>query len=106
MASRKPAIITMCALAAAACGAFVFFNYIDRSKLCIQVIAEQWAKEKGLTPDMYIRQNAQFLHMQGATDREVNEAWKKWMSEADSKDHDAAQAAQRMEMLRNRADCN
>lgn len=69
------------------------------------MIAEQWAKEKGLAPDIYIRQNAQFLHMQGATDKEINETWKKWMSEAD-KDHDAAQAAQRMEALRKRANCN
>lgn len=71
-------------LALAVLGAFI---YVNQPKLCMQVIAEIWAKNHNVTPEMYIRQTADFLHMPAATLAELNEAWKKSAADTEFCDH-------------------
>ena len=79
--------------------------YADQPRLCMQVIAKAWAKKHNATPDMYIQQTADSLHVPAASLTELNEAREKSTADAYAKDHSPEEAAQRMEIFRRRASC-
>jgi hypothetical protein len=54
---------------------------------------------------MYMRQQAIFLDLPGATGEELNTAWQKQAAETYARDHSPAEAAQWIEAFRKAANC-
>jgi hypothetical protein len=100
-----PATIGVSLMAAGALGAFIHARYFDSPKLCIEVMAQMMAKQKDVTPGMFMRETADLLDLRGVIDEKLNEAWQNWIIGVYAKNHSPAEAAQGMEDFRKRGNC-
>jgi hypothetical protein len=93
-------------MAAAALAAFIHARYFDSPKLCVGVMAQlMTAKEKDTSPGMFMREQADLLDLNGATEEKLNQAWQNWITELYAKNHSPAEATQWMEDFRKRWKC-
>lgn len=105
MTSRRVAIMGA-ALVALSIVAGITSSHLRAPRLCIDVVAQSWAKEKNATPQMYKQQQAEFLSLTAATDAELNDAWEKKQAQTYAKDHGGTDAASWIESFRKRTNCN
>jgi hypothetical protein len=102
----RRATIGIALMTAAALAAFIYTRYFASPKLCVRVMAQQMAaKEKEPSPRRFLREQADLLDLNGATEEKLNEAWQKWITEIYAKNHSPAEATQWMEDFRRRWNC-
>jgi hypothetical protein len=93
-------------MAVAALAAFIHARYFEGPRLCVGVMAQLMAdKEKEPSPRMFMREQADLLDLNGATEEKLNAAWQNWITELYAKNHSPAEATQWMEDFRKRWNC-